>query len=342
MYAEVLEIYMKLDEQKFIKIPIKDLAKLSLCGGHLYIHSKEGRKFYVLKPGSYIDREFVKKYALMNAVFDFAPVTDEEVMATFKTLFKELRYLQFEKDLKEKSREIIQFFVKTFSTDQHFLNFAIICFQEFNQIPEDTLQAMFETDMHLFKKSLYSAAFSVIVALTNDYHHFPILRDFYNITFALDVGLCGQSYSYFVAQACNQENKKPGTGQAWLKNQRATIEEIKTFIEHPAHSYAFFQEHADLLVHPELAEIALYQHELSDGQGFPRGIPKSLISSWEAVVLLSDSLVEIEDLQSFETHVHQYLLTFLNEKLNLLPVIRVYKKLKGALEHFSAAKETAS
>lgn len=333
---------MKLDEQKFIKIPIKDLAKISLCGGHLYIHSKEGRRFYVLKPGSYIDREFVKKYALMNAVFDYLPVTDEETMETFRNLFKELRYLQFEKDLREKSREIIKFFVRTFSTDLHYLNFAMVCFQEFNQIPEETLQAMFETDMNLFKKSLYSAAFSTIVALANDYHHFPILRDFYQMTFALDVGLCGQSYSYFVAQACNQENKRPGSGQTWLRSQRATSDELKTFLEHPSHSHAFFQKHANLLAHPELSEVALYQHELSDGQGFPRGIPKSLVSSWEAIVLLSDSLVEIEDQQSFETHVCKFLLAFQNEKLSTLPVTRVYKKLKLALEHFRAAKESAS
>lgn len=331
---------MKNENQNMIRLPVKDLAKKVICDGHLFL-SAGGRKFYVMKPGVFVDPGFIKKHAVNNQVFDFEPVINIEVKDKFKTLFRELKYLQFEKDLREKCFEIIHSFYEIYSGPEHFLSFACACHEEFCQLPLEEQQRMHETDMHLYRKALYAGAFSIITGMTNDFYHFLMLRDFYNLTFCLDIGLCESNYSYFVAQACNEENKNPGEGRELLIKEKASDMEVAVFLNHPKRSYDFIKAN-EFLAYPELAEITLYQHELSDGSGFPRGVLKGQVSSWEAVVVFADSLVEIVSDFTFETNVVTYLAEFNNKKMNDLPVSKVYKKLSLALLHFKELKETGS
>lgn len=333
---------MKPKNENLVALPIKDFAKKIICDGHLYLSTKEGRRFYLMKPGIFIDESFVKKHATNQTVFDYVPVIDATVMEQFRSLFRELRYLQFEKDLRLKTVDIVTFFKSTFEKEVHFLSFTLACHQEFCAIPMEDLKRMHETDLHLFRKSLYAAAFAVIIGLSNDFYHYPMIKDFYNLTLGLDLGLCESHYSYFVAEACNHENQKPGAGTEWMKQEGATELERNVFLKHPEKSYAFFKQHAELLAYPELKEIALYQHELSNGKGFPRGIPKGQVSSWEAVVMLASSMVEIRDEYDFEYHVLNYLSDFQNQKLSELPVHRVYQKLCMALGDIFKVKENAS
>lgn len=318
---------MNQEKQKMIELPVKELAKKTICDGHLYLKTKEGRQFYLLKPGLFIDESFVKKFASSQAVFAFEPVIDTEVMERFAILFKELRYLQFEKDLREKTQEIVSYFREIFSNDVHFLSFSQACFQEFCAIPKADLAQLNEADIHLFRKSLYAGAFAVIVGFGNDYFHYNMIKDFYNVALGLDIGLCDPGYSYFVAEAVNKENKFPGGGTSWLKDQKASEQELNTFLQHPKLSYEFFKRQSKILSYPELAEIVLYQHELSNGQGFPRGIPKAQVSSWEAVVLLASSMVDISADYDFERRVLPFIFEFKTEKMKELPVQRVYQKL---------------
>ncbi len=322
------------------KLPVKDLAKKTICDGHLYLSSGE-RKFYMMKPGVFLDPAFIKKHAVNNPVFDFDSVINQEVKDKFKSLFRQLKYLQFEKDLKLKCFEIVNYFHKTYSSEEHFLTFAMACHDEFCQLPQGDQLRMHETDMHLFRKALYSSAFSIIIGMTNDFYHFLMLRDFYNLTFSLDIGLCESNYSYFVAEACNAENREPGSGKIYLTQEKASELEIEVYLKHPERSYQFLKE-ASLLSYPELIEVTLYQHEISSGAGFPRGIAKSQISSWEAVVIFSDSLVEITNEYDFEKEVVPYLLNFKNQKLKDLPVMKAFRKLCSAFEHFHQLKETGT
>ncbi len=334
-------IYMKPANEKIVALPIKDLAKKSICDGHIYLRTREGRRFYLLKPGIMIDQAFVKKHATAQTIFDYSPVTDPIVTAQFTTLFRELKYLQFEKDLREKTQEIVAFFKGTFERDVHFLSFAMACYTEFSVLPVEDLNRMHETDLHLFRKSLYSAAFSVIIGFANDFYHYPMIKDFYNLTLGMDLGLCDTHYSYFVAQACNHENQEPGSGHAWMKAEGATALELDVFLKHPENGHKYFQKNSELFAYPELIEVVLYQHELSNGKGFPRGIPKGQVSSWEAVVVLADSLVEISDEYQFECDVMKYLFSFQNQKLADIPVQRVYQKLCMGLGDIFKMKESA-
>lgn len=331
---------MKPTNENTISLPIKDFAKKIICDGHLYLRSKEGRKFYLMKPGIMIDESFIKKHATNQTVFDYSPVTDPKVIAQFLLLFKELKYLQFEKDLRLKTMEIVAFFKASFENKTHFLSFAMACYQEFNALSFEDVKRMHETDLHLFRKSLYAAAFSVIIGFTNDFYHYPMIKDFYNLSLGLDLGLCEAHYSYFVAEACNQENKTPGSGRSWMTQEGASESELNVFLKHPERSHKFFEEHASLLAYPELKEIVLYQHELSDGHGFPRGIPKGQVSSWEAIVMLASSLVDICDEYEFEQDVLNYLFSFQNQKLKDIPVQRVYQKLCMGLGDIFKVKES--
>lgn len=324
-----------------LKLHVKDLAKRKIADGHIYLSTSEGRKFYLLKPGMLLEEEFIKKHAQLNTTFDFDPVGKPELTENFKKLFTELRYLQFEKDLKLQSLKILGEFYSVHASEEHFLSFAQAAFDSFNLVPFEMLKRMNSQDTQLFRKSFYSAAFSVITALSNDFYHFMMLRDFYNISFLLDSGLCDSNYSYYVAQSCNQENKQPGSGTKWLETEKATKLEIQVFLDHPKKSYDYLKK-SGILAFPELAEAVLYQHELANGKGFPKGIPRNFVSSWEAVIMFADSLVEISDSFQFENRVIDHLMLFQNSKLKELPVAKVHSKLKEALKHFELLKESQS
>jgi hypothetical protein len=329
---------MTFKNKKIISLPVKDFAKKIICDCHLFLPIGE-KKYYVMKPGFFVDPEFIKKHAPTNVVFECEYVVSDDIKKKFKTLFHELKYLQFEKDLREKCIEITKYFNKVYSSDEHFLTFALACYEEFALLPLSQQTKMHETDMHLYRKAFYAATFSVIVGITNDFFHYPMLRDFYNLTFSLDLGLCESNYSYYVAEACNVENKFPGSGREYLEKEKASVSEKSVFTTHPEKSYGILKS-LSILSYPELLEGVLYQHELSDGKGFPRGIQKGQVSNWEAVIIFSDSLVEIIPEFQFEKSVLQYLKNFQNQKLKDIPVNRVYRKLCFTLEHFDTLKET--
>jgi hypothetical protein len=324
------------------EIAIKDLAKSFICPGFLYLKTEEGRKFYIMKPGIYLDINFFKKHASSRNSFELVSLVDTNIQSEFYRLLKELMYLQFEKDLRLKSREIISYFQTNFQSSAHFLNFAIPCFQNLNATPFEYLQKMNDTDIYLLRKAIYSAAFSVIISFCNGIYHPQMLKDIYNLTLTLDIGLCGEDYSYFVAQACNQENRMPGSGKRYLTSNRASNEEISTYLDHPERGYLLYEQDNLKLIHRELSQILLYQHELSSGKGFPRGISKGLVSSWESVVILADSLVEICDEFGFENKVLEYLQDFTNEKIKELPLNKVYQRLCFNLKNINQVEETGS
>lgn len=326
--------------QLFTTMPIKDLAQKSVCDGHVFLMIGE-KKFYLLKPGILVDPQFIKKYAASQSTFLFEQVSDNVVKETFKNYFKELRYLKFERDLKEKCFEIVKYFYEVYSGPEHLMSFAMACYEEFCLISFEDQIKMHETDMHLFRKSLYSAAFSVLFGMTNDYFHYLMLKDFYNLTFSLDIGLCDSNYSYYVAEACNAENREPGTGKYYLMKEKASELEVEVYFKHPEKSYSFIKEKA-ILNHPELAEIVLYQHELSSGRGFPRGVSKGQTSTWESIVILASSIVEISSEYNFENDVLNYLILRKMDKLKDLPVYKVYTKLRLTFNHFKILKETGS
>ncbi len=329
---------MEKNNSNIAKLLLKDLAQKKICDGHLYLSGT--RKFYLMRPGILLDPAFLKKQALTNNKYELELVISSEAKNSFREMFHHLRHLELEKDLRLKCAEVLTYFNHVHLEGEHFLSFALACYEEFCQLPFQFQVDLHETDMLLFRKALYSGAFAVITGMANNFYHYLMLKDLYNITFSLDLGLVGHGYSYFVAEACNVENQDPGKGREHLNKKGASQLEKKTFFEHPEKSYQLLRS-LELLTYPELTECILYQHEISSGDGFPRGIKKGLVSSSEAVIIFADSLVKISAEYSFEKNVIKFLRTFNNQKLEELPVRRVYTKLLQTLNHVSRAKEAA-
>jgi len=307
-----------------MKMHVKEVSKKSICDGYLYL-SSNGKKILLLKPGSLITSSFLHKHAMAGTTFEFSQVSDQKVFQHFSKLFKELKYLHFEKDLNVKSEEILHHFFQTHGNGEQFFSFAYACYEEFSAQKEIQSEKLNETDVNLFIKSFYSAGMSVLFSLSQGIYHYPMIKDIYNLSLCLDIGLCHKGYSFFVAQACNQENKSPGSGLAWIKGQSASPEEIEVFKEHPQKGYEFFTQHS-ILNYPELKKTILFQHEIANGMGFPNGVHHSQISSIESILILADALVEIKDGEHFPTGVLEHIKKFDSKKIEILPVKRVFNK----------------
>lgn len=320
-------------------ITINDLAKKVICDGYLYINGVS-KKFTLLKPGIFIDADFIKKYAVKNQKFEFESVIDRTEIDQFKILFSTLRKMNFEKHVRNQCKEILNSFFKYYSSDQHFLNWALACYEHFCSVSLDIQNRIHESDIYLYRKSLYSAGFSVLICLCNDFYHYKMISDLYNLTFLVDVGLCGKDFSYNVAEACNQESRIPGSGRFYLHQQNVSEVEQDLFYDHPELSYKMIKD-LKLLYYPELAECVLYQHELADGTGFPRGVTRSEVSRWEAVVMLSNSLIDISSSYEWEMSPLEFIKTFNIHKCHDVAVGAVFNNLRSTFQSINSFLEIA-
>ena len=322
------------------KIHVKEMSKKSICDGFLYYVSGS-KKILLLKPGSLISQSFLHKHAMAGTTFEITHISDENLIKHFSGLFKELKYLHFEKDLQAKAEEIVEQFFEAFSQNKHFFSFAFACYEEFCAQKEMQSVRLNETDVNLFIKSFYSASLSILFALSNGIFHYPMVKDIYNLSFCLDIGLCHKNYSFYVSQACNVENKSPGTGLTWMKNHSASLEEVEVFFNHPNNTFKFFQENS-ILNFPELAQTVLYQHELANGEGFPKGVNHSQISGVESILILADAMVEIKDEDHFEKGILDHFEHFESKKLMILPVKRVLNQLMKKRKNYHKLEGTGT
>lgn len=314
-------------------IGIRELSKKILCDGVVYLHVG-GKNIFLMSSGTFIDDSFVKKHAAQNSKFALEQEINHEIKSEFKKLFRELKYTRFEKDLRLKCLEIVDTFYKVYNDKNHFISFAMAVYEEFCSVPREEQRALHEADVNLFRKSFYSSAFSVLIAIASDFFHYLILKDLYNVTFMLDIGLAGENYTYHISEACNRENRFPGEGIRYLESERASLGEKKLFLNHPLKGAEKVDE-LGILSFPKLSQIILFQHELSSGEGFPRGIKKGQLSIWDSIVILADSLVEISSDHDFEKNVISYLYSLEESRTYDLPVSKVLKNLMRVFGHLN-------
>lgn len=307
------------------------MAKKNLCDGNLYLNVGS-RNIHVMSAGTFIDESFVKKHAATNSKFHLEQQVDHEIKAEFKRLFRELKYTQFEKDLRLKCLEIMDCFNTVYTKKNHFISFALAAYEEFCAIPREDQARLHEADVNLFRKALYSSAFSVIISIASDFYNYLVLKDLYNVTFSIDIGLAGDNYTYYISEACNIENQNPGSGKLFLEEKNVSQAETDLFLNHPNTGHDFLNK-LGILAFPKLSQIILLHHELSSGGGFPRAIKRSHMSIWDSIVILSDSLVEISSEHGFEIDTIKFLNTFKTEKIQDVPVSKVYRNLITVLSH---------
>lgn len=314
-------------------IGIREITKKNLCDGKLFLNVG-GKNIFLMSSGTFIDDEFIKKHAALNSKFVLEQEINHEIKSEFKRLFKELKYTQFEKDLRLKCLEIIDAFYRIYREENHFISFALAAYEEFCLLPRHEQSSLHEADVNLFRKSLYSAAFSVLISIANDFYHYLVLRDLYNVTFSLDLGLGGENYTYYISEACNRESRFPGEGIRYLEQENVSKAEKELYLQHPRVGSEKLSS-LNILSYPKLSQIILFQHELSSGEGFPDGIKKGQISIWDSIAILADSLVEISSEHEFEKNVINYFYSLEESKTHDLPVSKVLKNLMRVFGHLN-------
>ncbi len=287
----------------------------------------------LLEAGQVIDQKFLAKYKNSKLIVESA--IDEELYLHLKFLFSDLKTKKFEKDQRELAKKILGSVLTGWKKkDSHLLTFALACFECLNTLPAEELTKIDSTDIRLFKKALYSSALSVITAMSNDYFEFNLIKDLYQVTFVLDVGLCDSNYSYHIAGAVDEESKKAGSGLIYLDKVHASTQEKNLFLKHPEKSHDLIESYQFSMTYPELCQIVLYQHETTSGTGFPRGVTKREISTWDAVCLYADGIVMMSSIEDLEKNTLDYILKKSIEKQNLLPIKKVFTRLKETISYF--------
>jgi len=309
----------------------------TLSPGHLFIQM--GPKLLsLLEAGQVIDKNYLNKYK--NSKLFIESKIDSKKYEMFMELFDQLKNIKFEKPNRDHCKLIMSKIVEDWSSsDSHLLTFALACFNTFNSLPTSELSRIDNTDIRLFKKSLYSSCIAVVTAMSNDFYEFSILQDFYQITFVMDFGLCDASYSFHIANAVDAESTGAGNGLLYLEKAKASVNERNLFLGHPEKSYKLLESEHINLHYPELSSIVLYQHETTTGNGFPRGITKREVSSWDAICLYADSIVKMTAIEQLESNCMSYLISESNLKQDLLPVKRVFMKLKNMFHYFQENKK---
>jgi hypothetical protein len=136
----------------------------------------------------------------------------------------------------------------------------------------------------------------VLFSLACGYRDPLFLREIYQAAWYLDAGLIDESFTYWVALACQAERMRPGEGGKFLIAQAASEKEHALFFTHPRRSYERAQN--ELLARLSFGELllsVLHHHEKSDGSGFPEKSCLSVLSDWEALMVLADSLVDYRE-----------------------------------------------
>lgn len=304
----------------------------TICSGRLFLQMGP-KRLSLLEAGQVIDKNYLEKYK--NSDLYLESVVNEVQLTEYKNLFTQLKSKKFEKEQREIAKLIVESVLKEWhDPSAHILTFAKACFESLNFIPMSELLKIDGTDLRLFKKSLYASALSVIIGISNDYFEFNLLKDLYQITFILDFGLCESSYSYHMANAVEAESIKPGAGLEYLEQSKASTKEKELFLKHPEKSHDLIESLSFHMTYPELMEIVLYQHETISGTGFPRGITKREVSTWDAVCLYADGIVSMSALEKLETHTIDYLLDKSYEKQEALPIKKVFARFKETMSYF--------
>lgn len=220
-----------------------------------------------------------------------------------------------------------------------------------------TCHGLFEPDMKLieefqaqhvvlYRRGLLVSSLSVLFSLACGYRDPLFLREIYQAAWYLDAGLIDESFTYWVALACQAERMKPGEGGKFLIAQAASEKEHALFFTHPRRSYERAQTELQArLTFGELLLSVLHHHEKSDGSGFPEKSCLSVLSDWEALMVLADSLVDYRE-EILEKNLRQgwqeLWSVFLARPVQALPIQSVVAKLTHWARGASPQQESAA
>lgn len=294
----------------------------TICQHFVYFKTSSQR-ILLSNPGTWIDQKLFTKIEKIKDKIEVMTVTDHELVHSFTSLLQNHVKCELENEWLHSKEEILVLFNRMLVEGKAFLNWSIACYEVFNRVESNVLNELHETDVNLFRKSHFSAAVAIWLSLANGLYDSDFLEDIYHIAFFQDAGLIDSSYSYYIAEALDQESLSPGQGIKYLLNQKASEAEIKLYIDHPFASYEFIKR-LDLLNNSDLANTVLLGHELSNGEGFPFGYTEAVLANWERIIILADHLVKYNS--SVDFNLFKELEIIRSLKLTVLPVKKVFAR----------------
>ncbi len=319
-------------------ITLDDLEREQVCPGHIiFLSSKFNKPVLLMRAGDFVDPDFIQRYKKKGQKsFYIYKVSNDENIQTFNQLWITLKTAKLETERLIARKKLLTHFCELFWFEQNkarVLDFYLSTFNTFNRFDDEIIVQLRETDTLLCERGIQAASFSSIVALILGYTDFQLLSDIFHVTFLLDLGLVEKNYSYFIAQACEQERQKPGEGLHFLKKMNVSKSEYSLFYYHPVESMKIAKKRCiGVFYHPDVIKIISYQHELFNGKGFPSKINYWGLSEYETIPILVDAFVPFEETfytESSEAGIFKKYVESLNEntKAELLPLRKSLNRL---------------
>lgn len=327
-------------EEELGTLRLAEISADSISPAHIFT-MVNGRPFLLLRAGDYIDFEFIQKYQARGVVsFKCLRVAKEEDIQAWRAFFSKLKTCTSQRERLLLKDDFIRRFADQYwrYSDKSILALASACFKEFYSLPVDVVRNLQACSHVLYSRALLASSIAAVNCVFEEVLDYEFIQDIYNCAIMLDYGFVADgSFNYLLAQACEKERKRPGSGEAFLKNQEGMKKEYSVFTEHPLLSAELAREFASSFHYPEVIEHIAYHHEKTDGSGFPAGLCYGALARSETILIFADYLTPFEEMIFTEgdgsTILKESFVALNNlEDKNLVPINRILETWECALE----------
>jgi hypothetical protein len=273
-----------------------DLLRWELAPGDIFIISPAGKTLRLKRAGDVLEPAWRKHYARSHQL-KIIPLVNLDRVKKLSELFKrwqESKEIEEQDILGAEFQEAVRSGLGV-AGGLSLLDWATTCYELMK--PDSTLVEEFQNQhIVLYRRGLLVSSLAVLFSIACGYRELSFLRDIYRVAWHLDAGLIDESFTYWVALACQLERSNPGEGGKFLIAKEATEAEHELFFTHPRRGLERAQNSIAVEMNfPDLLLSILHHHEKSDGSGFPEKLNRSLLSDWESLIVLADNLVDYRE-----------------------------------------------
>lgn len=281
------------------KIELTEIKTETISHAHYFHMLSDTRAILILRAGDFVEPSFITKYLEkgMNSLHQLSIINKEDLLI-YKQKWSQLKVAKTQILQMKVRDELIKKVSNDFwhSNEKSFLSFVIAAYEEFYQFEPLVLENFQEKSMIMYTRTLLTSSIATLVSLCNGIVDYKFIKDMYNTTFLLDYGMIAyDNFSYVMAQACEAERNRPGSGPDYLVNLKRSEREINLFKNHPELSYNIARDFEKDFTYPEVLDLILLHHEKCDGSGFPKGYSYSGISDTATLLMFCDYMIPFEE-----------------------------------------------
>lgn len=283
------------EAEDLVQVRINSFKIDTFIDGHLFLKSKSGKLFLILKAGEVLTKEFSLKYFKYDLYI--LKVNSADIMLNIEKLICDFKLAKDEVFRRDSAKRLLDYCLEVIQDyDESILGICISFFKEFYSLPKKNLIEQYEASSVINQRSLLIGTISTLFALSDSHCHFNFLKDLFSLSFHLDVGLLkNNEVCYHLIRACEEE-RSDNNGRMYLESIRE--EKLETFINHPVNSYEFLKRQIAFFDNKKIIKIVSRHHENSFGNGFPRGSVYEAQTEAELYLNCAESMVSF-DLKNF-------------------------------------------